>query len=100
MSWGSQGGAHWQAARFTVLFWQGRASEHVRESDMFEMPVGTTRDLEGYAEAANALGQLMIYWTINDVEQMRTLLLSGADGIITDNVEGAMALYRELGYKP
>jgi glycerophosphoryl diester phosphodiesterase len=89
-----------QAARFTVLFWQGRAAEHVPQSSYYEVPVGTVIDQAGYAAAANALGQLMVYWTINDVEQMRRLLLNDADGIITDNVAEAAALYRELGYKP
>ena len=89
-----------EAARFTALFWQGRADEHEPESDMYELPVGTTLDPAGYAEAANALGQLMIYWTINDLDLMRGLLENGADGIITDDVAGAMELYREMGYKP
>ena len=89
-----------QAARFTTLFWQGRANEHVPVSDMYEVPVGTVLDQVGYAAAANELGQLMIYWTINDVEQMRSLLLNDADGIITDEVRAAVELYRELGYTP
>lgn len=41
----------------------------------------------------------MSFWTINDEEKMRELLLDGADGIITDNVRGAMNVFRELGYK-
>ena len=42
----------------------------------------------------------MLVWTINDLEDMEYLLLAGADGIITDVVRDAAALYRQLGYKP
>lgn len=53
-----------------------------------------------YIEIANANGQQVSFWTINDEDKMRELLLDGADGIITDNVRGAMKVFRDLGYKP
>lgn len=34
------------------------------------------------------------FWTINDPEQMKTLVAAGADGIVTDRTDLAVALFR------
>ena len=36
------------------------------------------------------MNQRVIYWTVNNVATMRSLLESGADGIITDEVAAAV----------
>jgi hypothetical protein len=46
------------------------------------------------------IGYTVIYFTINDTDQARELLLGGADGMMTDNVSQIAELYRDLCVLP
>jgi len=85
---------------FTAKFWTGNAAEHQPRANIFEVPPGYVIDIAGYIAAANEIGMKIVYWTINDEDEMEKLLLAGADGLITDDVELAMSVYRRLGLKP
>lgn len=50
-------------------------------------------------KGAHKRGMQVHYWTINDREQMKELLLLGADGIITDEPELLLEVIRELGLR-
>jgi len=89
-----------ETVEFTLKYYAGRPEEHIPESQYFAVPVGYVLDNESYIKAANNNGQGVMYWTINNLNQMERLLLDGADGIITDDVVGAVEVFRRLGYKP
>ncbi|HWF14383.1 MAG TPA: glycerophosphodiester phosphodiesterase family protein [Candidatus Acidoferrales bacterium] len=46
-------------------------------------------------EKAHRAGLQVVAWTINDVEQMRTTIAAGVDGIITDYPDRLLELLRE-----
>ena len=49
-------------------------------------------------ERAHAHGMAVQYWVVNDEEEMRKVIESGADGILTDEVEKLMSVLEEMGY--
>ena len=75
-------------ARFILNTRAGRPSRLV--SDSLQVPVKygriTVVDRKTVAAAHAAFKQLIV-WTINDRDEMRTLLNMGVDGIITDRID-------------
>jgi glycerophosphoryl diester phosphodiesterase len=59
-------------------------------------PVYTLADA-ALIDRAHALGLKVIPWTINDAATMRTQIIAGADGIITDDPATLRAVMAELG---
>lgn len=59
------------------------------------IPLATQR----FIKRAKSRGLEICYWTINQPEQMRQLLLLGADGIVTDRPDLADQVFRELGLR-
>ena len=55
-------------------------------------------DGAGFIRRAQALGQAVQYWTINDLATMERLALAGADGIMTDDVPALRAVLEERGF--
>ncbi len=50
-------------------------------------------------QAAHRWNQKVQYWTVNDPAEMKRLIQMGADGIITDRPDVAVAVLRELGMR-
>ena len=55
-------------------------------------------DGAGFIRRAQALGQAVQYWTINDLATMERLALAGADGIMTDDVPALRTVLEEQGF--
>lgn len=89
-----------EIAAFTVRYYLGSSEQHDPMTDVYEVPTGYVLDIAGYIASANAIGVKMVFWTINTEREMERLLNAGADGIITDNVELAVEVFRRLGHKP
>jgi len=51
---------------------------------------------KAFIDYAHSLGIAVQYWTINDEDDMRTLLKNGADAIMTDNPELAYAVKQDM----
>ncbi len=68
--------------------------------DVLQIPMGFNGffDLstKAFIDYAHSLGIAVQYWTINDEDDMRTLLKSGADAIMTDNPELAYAVKQDM----
>lgn len=58
------------------------------------IPLGTKR----IVNSAHRRNMAVHYWTINDREEMRRLILLGADGLITDRPDLMQDLLREMGW--
>lgn len=76
------------------------------DRDAFQLPVAQKLgpieirlDTPRLIQRAHQLGIKVHYWTINDEETMRRLLLLGADGIITDYPDRAVKVLKELGLR-
>jgi glycerophosphoryl diester phosphodiesterase len=54
----------------------------------FSLPLAT----QSFIKFAQKRKLMAVYWTINDVEHMQTLINRGADGIVTDRVDLACSL--------
>lgn len=52
---------------------------------------------KGIINDAHRHNMAVIYWTINDVEEMKEMIRLGADGIITDRPDILYQLYTDLG---
>lgn len=52
---------------------------------------------KAFVDRAHALGLKVIPWTIDDADTMRTQIITGVDGIITDYLGMARAVMAELG---
>ena len=52
----------------------------------------------GFIRRAQALGQAVQYWTINDLSTLERLALAGADGIMTDDVPALRAVLEGQGF--
>lgn len=89
-----------EVARFAALFAAGRGDEHEPVGTRYQLPPGFVRDMGAFIEGANANGQFVDYWTINDDETMVELLGEGADGIMTDDPSLAYAVFQRLGLRP
>ena len=70
---------------------RGRASNS-RERGALDL------DGAGFIRRAQALGQAVQYWTINDLATMERLALAGADGIMTDDVPALRAVLKAQGF--
>ena len=57
-----------------------------------------TTDNSVIIETAHAKGISTCYWTINQQDEMRRLIMNGADGIITDRPDLMLELLEEMGY--
>jgi glycerophosphoryl diester phosphodiesterase len=53
---------------------------------------------QGFIRRAQALGQAVQYWTINDRATMERLARAGADGIMTDDVPALRAVLEDQGF--
>lgn len=53
---------------------------------------------QGFIRRAQALGQAVQYWTVNDPATMEELALAGADGIMTDDVPALRAVLEDQGF--
>jgi len=70
--------------------------------DVFQIPGesgGVRFDEADFINGAKAIGKRIHYWVINNREDIRKLVLLGADGIITDRVDIAVDVFHELGIK-
>ena len=52
----------------------------------------------GFIRRAQALGQAVQYWTVNDLSTLERLALAGADGIMTDDVPALRAVLKAQGF--
>ena len=87
-----------EMARFLFNTRRGRPSRLV--SDSMQVPTtyrGVTVIDRKTVTAAHAAFKQIIVWTVNDAEQMRTLLDLGVDGIITDRPDLLKAVMEERG---
>lgn len=89
-----------ECVAFTLKYYLGSSENHEPQTDIYEVPTGYVLDMERYIAEANAIGVKMVFWTINTEREMERLLAAGADGIITDEVDLAVEVFRRLGYKP
>ena len=72
---------------FAALFVVGLPGAHTPIGFEYQVPViGGLSDSPELIRAANALGQTVQHWTINDRDEMVRLLNIGSDGIMTDDV--------------
>ena len=72
------------------------ARKVLKDIDAVQIPpaVGPVRVASpGLIRAAHACGTEVHVWTINDPDEMRTLVNSGADGIVTDCADAALELF-------
>lgn len=89
-------GVRW--LRFAPLWLVRRVlREHIaRGGTRVQIPPQAGRirlDAPWFIERCHALGFAVDYWVINDVEQGRTLLARGADGLITDHPQQLSTLF-------
>jgi len=68
---------------------------------VFQIPVESALRLDGkdFIDTAHIFYQRVHYWVINNPKQMKELLLKGADGIVTDRIDLAIQVFKELGLK-
>lgn len=91
-----------QTKRFVImqLFFAGNF--FIGQSDALQIPVerkGFRLDKKSLIHAAHRKNMSVHYWTVNDEQEMRRLVLLGADGIITDRVDIADRIFREMKYR-
>jgi len=84
---------------FLIFYYLGHSHCYLSQSTWFSLPFLSFIDNEGMIAVANRVGILVNYWTINDENLMKNLLLKGADGIITDNVALGLKVFKELNLK-
>jgi len=92
-----------EALDFVIAISDGDDSDVSIKSKVFAFPL----DLEGIPlplddpsiiEAAGRHNIAMNYWTVNDKEQMKDLIIKGADGVITDRPDLMQEALTELGF--
>jgi len=88
-----------ESIAFVILYYLDHIKCFISQSSWFSLPYLSYVDNEGFIREANRIGILVNYWTINDENLMKNLLLTGADGIITDNVALGLKVFKELGLK-
>jgi glycerophosphoryl diester phosphodiesterase len=91
-----------QTKRFVILQLFFAGNFFTGKCDALQIPVereGFRMDKKSLIRAAHRKNMAVHYWTINDESEMRQLLLLGADGIITDRVDIADRIFREMGYR-
>jgi len=100
-----------EVVQFYTMHKIGLARFHGRKADIYHLPtpklvkkfsgwgIGTNLDTTDFIERAHALGQKVAYWSINDPEDIRTLLRAGADGVMTDCVDVAFKVFQEEGFR-
>ena len=87
---------------FFLLNLMGMGRLHRPLGDAYQIPpaAGAVRlDTARFIKNAHRLNQAVHYWTIDDPDEMQRLLEIGADGIITDRPDLALAVFQKLGYK-
>jgi len=70
------------------------------QGDVFQIPVesgGIHFDDPDFVSGVKAFGKRLHYWVINNRDEIKRLVLLGADGIITDRVDIAVDVFHELG---
>jgi len=67
----------------------------------FQIPVESALRLDSkeFIDGAHIFNQKVHYWVINDRKTMKDLLLKGADAIVTDRVDLAVEVFKELRIK-
>jgi glycerophosphoryl diester phosphodiesterase len=91
-----------QTKRFVIMNVFRAGSFFTGKSDALQIPVereGFRLDKRSLIRAAHRKNMAVHYWTINDEQEMKRLILLGADGIITDRADIADKLLRETGYR-
>jgi glycerophosphoryl diester phosphodiesterase len=84
---------------FAALFVVGLPDAHTPIGFEYQVPViAGLSDTPELIRAANALGQTVQHWTINDGAEMVRLLDIGSDGIMTDDVSLGMEVFAP--YRP
>eukprot|EP01043_Picozoa_sp_COSAG02_P022402 COSAG02_NODE_1164_length_14157_cov_2.925096_2_plen_359_part_00 len=84
---------------FAALFVVGLPDTHTPIGFEYQVPViPGLSDTTELIRAANALGQTVQHWTINDGVEMVRLLDIGSDGIMTDDVSLGMEVFAP--YRP
>ena len=84
---------------FAALFVVGLPDAHTPVGFEYQVPVITgLSDTPELIRAANALGQTVQHWTINDGREMVRLLEVGSDGIMTDDVSLGVEVFAP--YRP
>jgi len=88
-----------ESIAFVIFYYLDIIKCFISQSSWFSLPYLNYVDNEGLIREANRVGILVNYWTINDENLMKNLLLMGADGIITDNVALGLKVFQELDIK-
>lgn len=81
----------------SALHLRGWVRRILRDTDAVQIPerFGPVRVFTpALVRAAHAAGVEVHVWTVNDPERMRTLIADGADGIVTDQADVALAALR------
>ena len=85
---------------YYAFLWGVNQNTEMLGYDVLQIPMGFNGffDLstKAFIDYAHSLGIAVQYWTINDEDDMRTLLKNGADAIMTDNPELAYAVKQDM----
>lgn len=88
-----------QTKQFVIMTLCGTGNFFTGKSDALQIPVrrdGFNLDKKSLIRTAHRKNMAVHYWTINEEEEMRRLIELGADGIITDRVDIADKLLKEM----
>ena len=80
-----------------LLGWNGLGRLLARRFDAMQLPVRSLFMNFGskpFIEFAHQIGLMIHFWTINSPEQMKQLVSLGADGVVTDRADLAVATLR------
>ena len=85
---------------YYAFLWGVNQNTEMLGYDVLQIPMGFNGffDLstKAFIDYAHSLGIAVQYWTINDEDDMRTLLKNGADARMTDNPELAYAVKQDM----
>ena len=85
---------------YYAFLWGVKQNPDKLNYDVLQIPMGLNGffDLstKAFIDYAHSLGIAVQYWTINDEEDMRKLLMNGADAIMTDNPELAYDVIQDM----
>lgn len=88
------------ASFFSRGAWSGRVDRPLRHVDALQIPWkvrGRTVLTPQHIQAAHAAGKLIHVWTVNEAQDMHTLLDRGVDGLVSDRADVLKDVLTERG---